>query len=83
LIKRKLSIKLVEEGNKYYFGNIKFLGNTVYTDQGLSRVLGVKKEKPIMVFCYKNCRWIKTRWQKTYLYKNNGYLFSNINAEEL
>jgi outer membrane protein insertion porin family len=30
-----------EEGNKYYFGNIKFLGNTVYTDQGLSRVLGV------------------------------------------
>jgi outer membrane protein insertion porin family len=45
-----LSIKINEEGNKYYFGNIKFLG-IQFTDQGLSRVLGVKKEKPIMVFC--------------------------------
>jgi outer membrane protein insertion porin family len=39
-----LSIKInVEEGNKYYFGDIKFLGNTVYSNQLLSRIIGVKK----------------------------------------
>ena len=42
--KNALDIKInVEEGNKYYFGDIKFLGNTIYTDQGLSQILGVKK----------------------------------------
>jgi outer membrane protein insertion porin family len=39
-----LSIKInVEEGNKYYFGDIKFFGNTVYSNQLLSRIIGVKK----------------------------------------
>jgi outer membrane protein insertion porin family len=33
----------VEEGEKYYFGNIDFVGNTVYSDQYLSRILGLKK----------------------------------------
>ena len=42
--KNSLSIKVnIEEGNKYYFGNIKFLGNSVYPDQFLNRILGVKK----------------------------------------
>jgi outer membrane protein insertion porin family len=41
---RTLSIKInVEEGNKYYFGDIKFLGNTVYSNQLLSRIIGVKR----------------------------------------
>ena len=29
----------IEEGNKYYFGQISFLGNTVFSDNQLSRVL--------------------------------------------
>ncbi len=33
----------VEEGRKYRFGNIKFLGNTVYSDEGLHSMLGIKK----------------------------------------
>ena len=85
--KNALSIKInVEEGNKYYFGNIKFLGNTVYTDQGLSRVLGVKKgetyngvllQKRIADASKPDGEDIDN------LYKNNGYLFSNINAVEV
>ncbi len=85
--KKALSIKInVEEGNKYYFGNIKFLGNTVYTDQGLSRVLGVKKgetyngvllQKRIADASKPDGEDIDN------LYKNNGYLFSNINAVEV
>ena len=85
--KNALNIKInVEEGNKYYFGDIKFLGNTVYTDQGLSRVLGVKKgdtyngvllQKRIADASKPDGEDIDN------LYKNNGYLFSNINAVEV
>jgi outer membrane protein insertion porin family len=76
----------VEEGNKYYFGNIKFLGNTVYSDNTLSRILGVKSgetyngvllEKRISDQSKPDGEDI------TNLYQNNGYLFSNINAVEV
>ena len=33
----------VEEGNRYYFGNIDFIGNAAYTDRQLATVLGIKK----------------------------------------
>jgi outer membrane protein insertion porin family len=40
----KLAINIkIEEGSKYSFGNIKFLGNSVYSDQLLSRIIGIKK----------------------------------------
>ena len=32
----------VQEGNKYYFGDVDFIGNSVYSDAQLSRVLGIK-----------------------------------------
>ncbi|MDD2821059.1 MAG: POTRA domain-containing protein [Flavobacterium sp.] len=85
--KKALTIKInVEEGNKYYFGDIKFLGNTVYSDQGLTRVLGVKKGD-----IYNGVLLEKRIADKskpdgediTNLYQNNGYLFSNINAVEV
>ena len=39
-----LAIKLkIEEGSKYYFGDIKYLGNAAYTDRVLASVLGIKK----------------------------------------
>ena len=42
--KNRISINIdLEEGNKYYFGDINFLGNTVYTDNQLLRVLGLSK----------------------------------------
>jgi outer membrane protein insertion porin family len=84
--KDRLKIKIaVEEGHKYYFGNIKFLGNTVYSDQQLSRILGIKKGD-----VYNGVELQKRIQDKTKpdgeditnLYQNNGYLFSNINAVE-
>jgi outer membrane protein insertion porin family len=33
----------LEEGNRYYIGNIDFIGNTVYTDEQLTRALGISK----------------------------------------
>jgi len=49
--KKKIAINVkMEEGNKYYFGNIKFLGNSVYSDQLLHQILGIKKGKYTMAF---------------------------------
>jgi len=75
----------VEEGNKYYFGNITFLGNSVYSDEELQRKLVLKKgdvyngvllEKRISDNESPDADDI------TNLYQNNGYFFSRINAVE-
>ncbi len=34
---------LVDEGNKYYFGDFKWKGNTKYTAEELNKLLGIKK----------------------------------------
>ena len=85
--KNKIAISLnLEEGEKYYFGDIKFLGNTVYSDQLLARVLGIKKGD-----VYNGVLLEKRIADKsqpdgddlTNLYQNNGYLFSTINPVEV
>ncbi|MEL1239508.1 outer membrane protein assembly factor BamA [Flavobacterium flavipallidum] len=85
--KNSLGIKInVEEGNKYYFGNIKFLGNTVYSDQDLQRYLGIKKGETYNGVILEKRIADKSKPDGediTNLYQNNGYLFSNINAVEV
>jgi len=85
--KNMLDIKInLEEGNKYYFGNIKFLGNTVYPDQLLNRYLGIKKGETYNGVLLEKRIADKTKPDAediTNLYQNNGYLFSNINAVEV
>ena len=75
----------VEEGSRYYFGDITFLGNSVYTDRQLARQLVIKKgdvyngvllEKQIQDNTKPDANDL------TNLYQNNGYLFSNIDAVE-
>ncbi|WP_339845428.1 POTRA domain-containing protein [uncultured Dokdonia sp.] len=75
----------VEEGNRYYIGDIDFIGNSVYTDEQLSRQLGLFKGDVY------NGVLLKERIQDdtdpdsdniANLYQNSGYLFSNINAVE-
>ncbi len=75
----------IEEGNRYYFGNINFLGNSVYTDRQLARQLVIKKgdvyngillEKQIADNTKPDANDL------TNLYQNNGYLFSSIDAVE-
>ncbi|MDD5150333.1 MAG: outer membrane protein assembly factor BamA [Flavobacterium sp.] len=85
--KNSLAVKInVEEGNKYYFGNIKFLGNTVYSDQALSSMLGIKKGETYNGVLLEKRIADKSKPDSediTNLYQNNGYLFSNINAVEV
>ncbi len=76
----------VEEGRKYYFGDIKFLGNTVYSDQALNRMLGIKRGDVYNGVLLQKRIADKTKPDGediTNLYQNNGYLFSNVNAVEV
>ncbi len=85
--KNKISIKLnIEEGNKYYFGDITFLGNTVYSDLFLSRGLGIKKGDVYNGVLLQNRISDSSKPDGediSNLYQNNGYLFSNINPVEV
>ncbi len=84
--KSKLAINIkVEEGKKYHFGNIKFLGNSVYSDQLLGRILGIKKGDTYNGVLLEKRIADKSKPDGddiTNLYQNHGYLFSNVNAVE-
>jgi len=75
----------MEEGNQYYFGDISYLGNSIYTDFQLNQVLGIKKGDTYDgVLLKKRIADDKPDANDlTNLYQNNGYLFSNINAVEV
>jgi len=85
--KNKIGLNIqINEGSKYYFGEINFLGNSVYSDELLSRALGLYKGDTY------NGVLLKKRIADdskpdgediTNLYQNNGYLFSTINPVEI
>ena len=80
-----LVIRLTE-GNKYYFGDIDFVGNTVYDDKTLSSVLGIEKGDTYNGVQLKKRIADNTKPDAedlTNLYQNNGYLFSSINPVEV
>ena len=82
----KLNIDIkVEEGQKYYFGNIDVVGNNRYSTGFIKSLLGIKKGDTY------NGTLIAKRIDDpskpdaesiTNLYQNNGYLFSRINLVE-
>ena len=86
-VNNKIAINLnVNEGNKYYFGDIKYLGNTIYSDQLLAQVLGIKKGdvyNGVLLEKRINDKSAPDSEDLTNLYQNNGYLFSNINPVEV
>lgn len=76
----------VEEGNKYYFGDVDFVGNTVYSDRALAQVLGIRKGETYNGVLLKKRIADDTKpdpQDLTSLYQNNGYLFSTINPVEV
>ena len=75
----------VEEGKKYIFGNIDFIGNSKYTDAQLQGILRLGKGDTY------NGKVLKERVNGdgtpdsediANVYQNNGYLFSRISAVE-
>lgn len=84
--KKNIAINIkVEEGEQYRFGDISFIGNTVYSDQQLRGILRINKgdiyngvllEKRIADETKPDALDITNQYQ------NNGYLFSTINPVE-
>src|SRR5690606_22053521 len=75
-----------EEGEKYTFGDITFIGNTVYSDEELSRKLRINKGDTYNGVLLEKRIADNTRPDGddiTNLYQNNGYLFSTINPVEV
>ena len=82
-----LSIAInVEEGEKYTFGKIAFVGNTIFTDQQLSAMLGIKEGDTYNGVELKKRIADDTKPDAqdiTNLYQDSGYLFSTINPVEV
>jgi outer membrane protein insertion porin family len=73
----------VNEGKKYYFRNIKWIGNTIYPYDYLNQVLGIKKGD---VYNHKNLMSRLETDENTAvskLYKDRGYLFFNVDPVEV
>ena len=82
-----ISIKIdLEEGEKYTFGKIDFVGNSVYTDRQLSSVLRLREGDTYNGVLLKKRIADESKPDGddlTNLYQNNGYLFSTINPVEV
>ncbi len=67
----------INEGIQYHIGNISWVGNSIYSADDLTRVLGMKRGD-----IYDTKRLEKRLYQEDdavhNLYMDNGYLFSNI-----
>ncbi len=72
----------VNEGKKYYFGDIKWLGNTVYPSMYLDAMLDIKKGD-----IYNGKQLTKRLFEDedavSALYKDNGYLFMQLEPVEV
>lgn len=78
-----IDIKL-EEGNKYYFGDIIWSGNFVYNDDVLNRVLGIKKGDVYdMELINKKLTFNPNGEDISSLYMDYGYLFFQVNPVEV
>jgi len=72
----------ISEGKKYYYRNIKWIGNTIYPYEYLNALLGIKKGT---VYNHKN---LMARLQTdddavSKLYQNRGYLFFQVDPVEV
>ena len=72
----------VDEGKKYYIRNIKWVGNTVYSTDYLSRLLDMKKGD-VYNQTYLNKRLSQDEDAVGNAYWNKGYLFYNLQPTEV
>ncbi|MEL6845742.1 MAG: POTRA domain-containing protein, partial [Bacteroidota bacterium] len=83
--KGRVNLKIaLSEGNRYYFRNITWKGNSIYDTETLAKVLGIEKGE---VF---NQELLDTRLSYSEegrdvstLYMDNGYLFFNVDPVEV
>ena len=82
----RLGIDLVfDEGDRYYFGDINWTGNSVYSSDALNSVLAIGKGDIYDVVTMEHRLYgggKQTDYDITKLYRDNGYLFFNVTPVE-
>jgi len=74
----------VKEGNRYYFRQITFIGNTKYSNKDLAKVLAIKKGEVYNQSKLDNRLYMNpSGYDISSLYMDDGYLFFNINPVEV
>ncbi len=74
----------IDEGDKYYFGNITWKGNTIHDDDALNKVLGIRKGEVY------NDKLLDSRLRFSIdgrdvssIYLDDGYLFFTVEPTEI
>ena len=83
--KNRVNIDIyIEEGNKYYFGNIKWLGNAKYRSGQLDTILNIKKGDIFDQSLLDQKLFMNPNgYDITSLYMDDGHLFFNVNPQEV
>lgn len=77
-----VSIK-IEEGQKYYFGNIDWIGNTKFRSSYLDTILGIKRGDVYdKLLLEKRLKMSEDGRDISSLYMDRGYLFFQVNSVE-
>ena len=80
---KRLGIKItVDEGQRYYFRNITWMGNTIIPSVVLSNILGIKKGDVYDVVAMEKMLQVDQASVSTQ-YMDQGYLFFNVQPVEI
>ncbi|MCF8424901.1 MAG: outer membrane protein assembly factor BamA [Bacteroidia bacterium] len=74
----------IEEGHKYYFGNIKWFGNAKYRSGQLDTILNIKKGEVFdQSLLDQKLMMNPSGYDISSLYMDDGYLFFNVTPQEV
>lgn len=82
---KSLNIKMqIDEGKKYYFRNITWVGNYIYPDSTLNQILNIKKGTTYSSdILQKKLNYNPSGMDISSLYLDNGYLFFSVDPVEV
>ena len=82
---RNIGISIdVNEGNRYYFGDITWVGNTKYDTATLNRVLGIRRGDVYnQELLEQNLTYSEGGYDVSSLYMDDGYLFFRVDPVEV
>lgn len=83
--KNRVNIDIdIEEGNKFYFGTIKWFGNAKYRSGQLDTILNIKKGEVFdQSYLDQKLFMNPTGYDISSLYMDDGYLFFNVTPQEV
>ena len=73
----------IEEGRKYYFRNITWTGNSIYSSEYLNRILRIQKGDVYDVVSMEKRLYDAEDGNVSKLYRDQGYLFFNVMPVEV